>query len=152
MTPTPVEATAQELMAAVLGIRRVIRRRLREELPGPRLRGAQVELLHLVESEPGIGVASAARSLHLAGNSVSTLVNQLLDAGLLRREVDPADRRAARLFVTEAAVARMSRWREARRRLVGDALARLPDDEVAAVGAALPALRHLLTELAKEDE
>src|SRR4051794_21631417 len=119
MGPTSVETTAQELMATVLGIRRVIRRRLREELPGPRLRGAHVELLYVVESEPGIGVAAAAHTLHLAGNSVSTLVNQLLDAGLLRREVDPADRRAARLFVTEAAVARMSRWREARRRLVG---------------------------------
>ncbi|WP_239028516.1 MarR family winged helix-turn-helix transcriptional regulator [Pseudonocardia acidicola] len=137
-------------MAVVLGLRRVVRRRLRADLPGPRLRGAQVELLQLVEAEPGIGVAAAARSLHLAGNSVSTLVNQLVDAGLLRRETDPADRRAARLELTDTAAARLARWREARSRMVGDALRRLPADEVATVAAALPALRKLLDELAEE--
>ncbi|MBP2706866.1 winged helix-turn-helix transcriptional regulator [Microbispora sp. RL4-1S] len=147
-----LDGTAEELSAVVLGFRRVIRRRLRQDLPGPSLRGAQVELLRLVETDPGIGVALAARTLHLAGNSVSTLVNQLVEAGMLRREVDPADRRAARLFVTEAAAERMSRWRSARLRLVGDALTRLPEDEIAAVEAALPALRHLIAELAKEED
>ncbi|WP_036333398.1 MarR family winged helix-turn-helix transcriptional regulator [Microbispora sp. ATCC PTA-5024] len=152
MSAAPAQATAEELMTVLTGIRRVTRRRLREQLPGPRLRGAHVELLQIVAAEPGIGVAAAARGLHLAGNSVSTLVNQLADAGLLRREVDPADRRAARLFVTDAAVARMARWRESRRMLVGDALDRLPPGELAAIGAALPALRHLLSELAEEED
>jgi DNA-binding MarR family transcriptional regulator len=150
MTPMRTPATADEVMAVMLALRRVVRRRLRAELPGPPLRGAQVELLQLVETEPGIGVAAAARALHLAGNSVSTLVNQLGASGLLRREIDPADRRAARLFLTDAAVARLARWRDTRSRLVGDAFARLSDGEAATVAAALPALRHLLTELAED--
>ncbi|WP_239114752.1 MarR family winged helix-turn-helix transcriptional regulator [Planotetraspora kaengkrachanensis] len=150
MSPMRTPAAADEVMAVVLTLRRVVRRRLRAELPGPLLRGAQVELLQLIETEPGIGVAAAARTLHLAGNSVSTLVNQLGAAGLLRREIDPADRRAARLFLTDAAVARLARWRDTRSRLVGDAFARLSDDEVSTVVAALPALRHLITELAED--
>ena len=150
MTPMRTPATADEVMAVVLALRRVVRRRLRAELPGPLLRGGQVELLQLVEAEPGIGVAAAARALHLAGNSVSTLVNQLGASGLLRREIDPVDRRAARLFLTDAAVARLARWRDTRSRLVGDAFARLSADEAATVAAALPALRHLLTELAED--
>src|SRR5947199_4929761 len=83
-TKTPTQSyrgdvsTADELMGLAAGLRRVVRRRLRAELPGPALRGAQVELLQLVEAEPGVGVAAAARSLHLAGNTVSTLVNQLV--------------------------------------------------------------------------
>ena len=96
-------STADELMGLAAGLRRVVRRRLRAELPGPALRGAQLELLQLVEAEPGVGVAAAARSLHLAGNTVSTLVNQLVGAGMVRRAVDPADRRAARLTLTDAA-------------------------------------------------
>ena len=91
-------STADELMGLAAGLRRVVRRRLRAELPGPALRGAQLELLQLVEAEPGVGVAAAARSLHLAGNTVSTLVNQLVAAGMVHRAVDPADRRAARLY------------------------------------------------------
>jgi DNA-binding MarR family transcriptional regulator len=140
-------STSDELMTLVLGVRRVVRRRLRAELPGPVLRGAQIELLQLVEAEPGVGVAAAARSLHLAGNTVSTLVNQLVGAGLLHREVDPADRRAARLSLTYAARARIDRWRGARSVLVADAVARLSEQDVAALEAALPAFNNLIREL-----
>jgi DNA-binding MarR family transcriptional regulator len=66
------------------------------------LRGAQVELLHVVADQPGIGVAAAAGRLHLVDNSVSTLVNQLVASGLLSRGTDPEDRRAARLELTDA--------------------------------------------------
>ena len=142
-------STADELMGLAAGLRRVVRRRLRAELPGPALRGAQVELLQLVEAEPGVGVAAAARSLHLAGNTVSTLVNQLVAAGLVHRAVDPADRRAARLSLTATAHERLARWRSARRVLVGDALARLPAVDVAALEAALPALKNLVRELSE---
>jgi DNA-binding MarR family transcriptional regulator len=148
---TTTATTADELLTVVNGMRRVLRRRLRADLQWPRLPPAQVELLVLVDAEPAIGIAAAARSLHLAGNTVSTLVNQLVDAGLVLRETDPADRRAARLVLTEAGRARLARWRRARRRLVGEAMDRLPADEVTALGGALPALRHLLDELAEEE-
>ncbi|GAA1856126.1 MarR family transcriptional regulator [Pseudonocardia ailaonensis] len=138
---------AEEALDVAAGIRRVLRRRLRAELALPALRGAQLELLQLVEAEPGIGVAAAARSLHLAGNSVSTLVNQLVEAGLLRREPDPTDRRAVRLFLGPPAVERLTRWRTARHDLLGSALATLTDAERASVGAALPALSRLLDSL-----
>jgi DNA-binding MarR family transcriptional regulator len=144
-------ATADDLMLLVMGVRRVVRRRLRAEIDGPVLRGAQVELMRLVEAEPGIGVAAAARALHLAGNTVSTLVNQLVDAGMLVRGVDPDDRRAARLLLTDAAGARLARWREARSRLVGDALDRLPAHDVAALGEAMPALRSQIAEMEREE-
>jgi len=133
-----------ELMAAVLGLRRVVRRRLREQLPGTvPLRGAQVELLQLVEREPGIGVTAAARGLHLAPNTVSTLVNQLVAADLLCRTVDPDDRRAARLELTAAARERLARWRAARTELVTAGLRTLGADEQAVLAAALPILDKL---------
>jgi DNA-binding MarR family transcriptional regulator len=139
--------TAAELMDVVAGLRRVVQRRLRPAMPAPPLRGAQVELLQVVEAQPGIGVSGAAKALHLVDNSVSTLVNQLVAAGLLDRRVDPADRRAARLDLTDAARDRIRRWRASRTELVGQALAALPDEDVKAIEAALPALRRLLVEL-----
>ncbi|GDY31183.1 MarR family winged helix-turn-helix transcriptional regulator [Gandjariella thermophila] len=143
---------ADELMAAVAGLRRLIRRRLRDRWPGERLRGAEVELLRVVEDQPGIGVAAAARELHLAGNSVSTLVNRLVDAGLLSRETDPSDRRAARLRLTPAAAHRLTAWRQARSELVGRALAGLDAADVEAIEQALPALRRLAERLAGSGE
>jgi len=131
----------EEFSALLVGIQRLIRRRLRSGLEGPRLRGAQVELLRLVHDTPGLRVSDAAEELFLAGNSVSTLVNQLVGQGLLRRETDPADRRAALLYATDEAARRLADWRARRTALVGEVLAELPADQRAALTEAMPALR-----------
>ncbi len=139
-----------QLMTTMAAMRRQVRRELRPKGIGPALRGAQVELLRVAHDRPGIGVAAAARELHLAANSVSTLVNQLADAGMLVRQPDPADRRAIRLYPTDAAVARMSQWRQARAELVGTGIAALEPADRAAIADALPALRVLLANLDRE--
>ena len=54
---------ADELMATVMGLKRVVRRRLQASQPGPRLRGAHTELLRVVRLSPGIGVAVMPTSL-----------------------------------------------------------------------------------------
>jgi DNA-binding MarR family transcriptional regulator len=142
---------ADELMTVNAAMRRVVRRRLREDAPS-RLRPTQVELMVVVGRNPGISVAAAARELRLADNSVSTLVNQLLTAGMLRRETDPGDRRAVRLELTPAAQRHIADWRDRRARMVGARMADLSDDDRAAIGAALPALRRLVAGLQTEPE
>jgi DNA-binding MarR family transcriptional regulator len=141
------QALAGDLMSVTAGIRRRVRRQLRQVLAGQPLPVAQVELLIVVEADPGIGVAAAARALHLAGNSVSALVNNLVAAELLRRETDPADRRAARLYLTPAARRRLARYRQTRAGLVGRALDQVDPADREAIERALPALRRLLEAL-----
>ncbi|QDO06218.1 MarR family transcriptional regulator [Streptomyces sp. S1D4-23] len=146
------ESFPEALADALAGVQRLIRRRLRRGTTAPRLRGAEIELLRLVVARPGIGVSEAAKELYLAGNSVSTLVNQLARDGYLNRETDPADRRAARLLPTPAADARLRDWRERRTALVRRQVARLDEAERAALEAALPALRKLAVNLHEEAE
>src|SRR5882757_7995487 len=143
MATDPV-AIGDELMTTMAAMRRQVRRELRPQGIGPQLRGAQIELLRVASDRPGIGVAAAARELHLAANSVSTLVNQLTDLGMLVRETDPADRRAIRLYPTDTAVERMRQWRFARAELVGAGIAAMSPADRAAIAAVLPALRTLL--------
>lgn len=143
---------ADELADTLVGVQRLIRRRLRGGTSMPRLRGAEVELLRLVEGRPGIGISEAAKELYLAGNSVSTLVNQLVGAGYLIRGTDPADRRAARLLLTPAAEARLGEWRQRRTALVRRQVSRLDDADREALRAALPALRKLARNLSEETE
>ncbi|ELP70508.1 MarR family winged helix-turn-helix transcriptional regulator [Streptomyces turgidiscabies] len=152
MDPADPETFSDELADALLGVQRLIRRRLRGGTSVPRLRGAEVELLRLVIGRPGIGISDAARELYLAGNSVSTLVNQLVAAGYLIRGTDPADRRAARLLPTPAAEARLREWRERRAALVRRQVSRLDDADRDALRAALPALRTLARNLHEETE
>ncbi|MFE6055858.1 MarR family winged helix-turn-helix transcriptional regulator [Kitasatospora sp. NPDC056446] len=142
--PAPLDAAlADEFSTLLVGIQRMVRRRLRHTMEQPRLRGAQVELLRLVTDSPGLRVSDAAEELCLAGNSVSTLVNQLVTLGLLRREVDPADRRAALLYATREAVERIEAWRGRRRALMEEIVAGLPADRREALAGALPALRDV---------
>ncbi|MFF4273726.1 MarR family winged helix-turn-helix transcriptional regulator [Streptomyces sp. NPDC001536] len=144
------ETFPEELADALVGVQRLIRRRLRREMPAPQLRGAEVELLRLVVDRPGIGISDAAKELYLASNSVSTLVNQLARQGYLVRETDPADRRAARLMPTPAAGARLSQWRERRADLVRHQVARLDEADLETLAAAIPALRRLADNLGEE--
>ncbi|MGW1054962.1 MarR family winged helix-turn-helix transcriptional regulator [Streptomyces sp. NPDC002521] len=149
---TDSKPLSEELADTLVRIQRLIRRRLRGGMNLPRLRGAEVELLRLVESRPGIGISGAARALHLAGNSVSTLVNQLVRDGFLLRETDPADRRAARLRLTEVAEKRLGDWRRRRAELVVRHVSRLDEADREALRAALPALRKLAAGLHEEAE
>ncbi len=132
---------------ALAGSQRLIRRRVRRSMPDPPLRGAQVELLRLVVARPGIRVSAAAKELYLAGNSVSTLVNQLSSAGYLVRETDPEDRRSALLRPTPAAAARLRDWQARRSALVREQVARLSEADQAAIAAAVPALQRLARNL-----
>lgn len=145
------ETFPDELIDALVGVHRRLRRRLRPQIT-PQLRGAEVELLRLVAGHPGIGISEAAKELHLAGNSVSTLVNALSRQGYLVRETDPADRRAARLLPTPAAGARLAEWRKRRSELVRSGLSRLDETDREALSRAIPALRTLADHLHEEAE
>jgi DNA-binding MarR family transcriptional regulator len=146
------ETFPEELADALVRVQRLIRRRVRDEMVSPPLRGAETELLRLVVARPGIGVSDAAKELFLASNSVSTLVNSLSRSGYVIREKDPADRRAVRVLPTPAAVTRLSDWQERRAALVRRHVARLDDVDREALRAAIPALRRLAVELNEEAE
>lgn len=136
-----------ELIRTTAALRRLVRRQWRAEIGEPHLRGTQVELLRLVETTPGVGVAAAARTLLLAPNTVSTLVNELLGTGLIARRTSEGDRRAAELHLTGAGEKRLAAWRAARSDLIAGGLAQLTADDVAALERALPALRNLIATL-----
>ncbi|MFD5032982.1 MarR family winged helix-turn-helix transcriptional regulator [Streptomyces sp. NPDC058220] len=146
------EEFPDSLAAVLAGVQRMVRRRLRQSLTAPPLRGAQVELLRLVAARPGIRVSAAAKELYLAGNSVSTLVNQLSRAGYLRRETDPDDRRSGLLLPTQAAESRLRDWEARRSALMHAQVERLTEEERSALAAALPALRKLAQNLHEEVE
>ncbi|GAA4696210.1 hypothetical protein GCM10023215_37750 [Pseudonocardia yuanmonensis] len=122
---------------------RLIRGAVRVDLPTPGLPTAEVDLLRVVERDPGITVAAAAERLRVAPNTVSTRVTHLVRAGLLDRRPGVADRRQATLYLTAVTEARFAAWAEHRSAVLDELVGRLLPEERAAITAALPALRHL---------
>lgn len=138
---------AAELMAALGAVRRVARRAVRNSAIADPLPPARSELLRLAFRRPGIGVAEAAADLHLAPNSVSTMVSKLAEDGLLNRGRVANDGRSVRLTVTEAGAARVTQWRDIRADLAGRSLSRLTPADRQAIVAAIPALTRLAEQM-----
>jgi DNA-binding MarR family transcriptional regulator len=115
--------------------------------PGERstLTGAQFDVLLEIRRYPGLTVSQLAERLHLARNTVSTLVGQLHRAGLLVRAGDASDARVTRLDLAPAAAERMAAWRARRADAVQVALAGLTARQLAAIERALDPLRVLAT-------
>ncbi|TCO50138.1 DNA-binding MarR family transcriptional regulator [Kribbella antiqua] len=138
------EGLAEELVAAI----GLVRRHLRRSVGRPfQLSDSQAELIRTVRRNPGISVAEAAAELGLVANTVSTLVGQLTERGLLERTPDEADRRVARLTLTEPAREQVEAWRDRRGALVTRALNDLDRPERDALRAALPVLAALADNL-----
>jgi DNA-binding MarR family transcriptional regulator len=138
-----LKGQAAALMAAMGAVRRVARRAVRTAANGDPLPPARSELLRLAVRRPGIGVAEAAAELHLAPNSVSTMVSKLAEDGLLNRGRVANDGRSVRLTVTDAGAARVAQWRDIRSDLAGRALAQMSAADQETIIAAIPALARL---------
>jgi DNA-binding MarR family transcriptional regulator len=136
-------APPEQLFAAIGLLRRHTRRRVGRPWPETPLTGSQVELVRLLRRRPGTSVAEAAAALGLAANTVSTLVRQLTDAGLIERVRDESDRRVARLALTDEARAQVERWRDRRNVQVAAAFDALSAEDREAIESAIPAITRL---------
>jgi DNA-binding MarR family transcriptional regulator len=117
----------------------------RDTLPGWQGRMAGMARLRLLDalataSDP-LTVSALAEAIGVDQPRASRLVQQGVDHGLVRREADPDDARRTRVALTEAGAAIASRFRDARRGSIEDALASFTVAERAE-------LARLLTKLA----
>lgn len=150
MSGTRVEqrvASAAELAELSGRLRRALRAGVRRQWPYDQLSTAQLDLLRLLVELGPMSVNDAAAHLGVAGNTVSGLVRQLTDDGLVLRKPDPVDRRVGRLQASALARRRLGRWRGFRDSLLADGLAQLTAADQAALAAAVEPLRRLVLAL-----
>jgi DNA-binding MarR family transcriptional regulator len=138
---------AAELLRTMSTIRRITRRGAAPVAELTALPGAQLELVRVVRRLPGVSVGEAAEELAVAPNTVSTLVRQLCDAGVLRRVPDPGDRRVARLHLTPDTSRRVEAFRDRRVALLSAVMEGLDESEQERLAGAVEALGELAARL-----
>jgi DNA-binding MarR family transcriptional regulator len=143
---------ARLLTDAVTALRRSLRASIRTDYPWETLPMAQVELLQVLGEQPAARVGDLAARQRLAPSTVSGLIGQMIGAGLVVRDVDPADRRASVVTLTEAGRGQLADWTRAHERRMGTALDALDAADRAAIRAALPALFRLARQLGESPE
>ncbi|MFN2536349.1 MAG: MarR family winged helix-turn-helix transcriptional regulator [Pseudonocardiaceae bacterium] len=129
-------------------LRRALRTSIRTDYPWESLPMAQVELLLALHDHQPARVGQLANQLRLAPNTVSGLVQALVEARLAARAPDPGDRRVAVVALTEAGTNKLADWERAHQQRIAIALDQLPVADQTTVRAALPALARLVDHLA----
>ena len=141
-------ADAYALTEVVARLRRVLRASIRADYPWESLPMAQVELLQSLAEHSPARVGDLAARLRLAPSTVSGLIGQMMNARLVERGVDPADRRAAVVELSELGRAQLTDWHAAHRHRIAAALGELDPQDREAIDTAVPALSRLVDRLA----
>jgi len=108
----------------------------------------QAQALIEVDQQPGVSLGGLASSISKDLASTSILIDRMTTLGLVRREIDPRDRRRNQLYVTEQAAETVSYLKDARdgiNRFVFDLLGDEQADQLATL------LARYLDELARSE-
>ncbi|MET7512237.1 MarR family transcriptional regulator [Streptomyces sp. NPDC005480] len=146
------ERPAQELPLDLVRLTWTLHRALRQRQTPPSGEAArplaQVEVLRLIDSRPGISVRDIAQTLGMQPNNVSTLVTHLHRDGFLERRQNPQDRRFVELHPTGKMIAAGGEVNDSLQKEIGSVLAELSPEAVERITAAVPDLWDLAAALA----
>jgi DNA-binding MarR family transcriptional regulator len=121
-------------------------RRLNVSTPTTELSPSQISVLGSIAARGPLGVKEIAELEGLNATMVSRIVGKLDAAGLIDRDADPQDRRAAAVKVTTSGRRALVRIRSERTRALVDAIERLEPTDAGLLLEALPALESLAAE------
>jgi DNA-binding MarR family transcriptional regulator len=136
----------------VARLRRAMRKAARVAQPAISLSVAQLELLSVVEEHPGARPGDLARLLRLAANSVSTLANAMVIAGMLNRSPGATDKRTVEFALTPRGAKLVGQWRTTNTGLLRNAIAALDAQDQQVLSEALPVLRRLVAVIDEQAE
>ncbi len=141
------EEAALERIARLRAVLGRLSRRLRPTRAGGELTASQISVLFTVVRSGPIALASLAEVEGLNPTMLSRITAQLCAAGLLTRETDPSDRRAATVAATPAGVRLRERIHRERTQALAEHVQALEEGEREALWAALPVLERLAESL-----
>lgn len=129
----------------VSDVARLLRRNFQQRLEGSLLTFAQARLLIHVALREGVRQIDLADFLEIQPITLARLIDQLENAELVERRPDPSDRRAYRIYLTNAAKPHLLLIEKIAAELRADALKGLNQQEQVIVTSALQKIAENLT-------
>jgi DNA-binding MarR family transcriptional regulator len=133
-------ASAARLRVALVRLNRALRQRANA---GNDLTATLLGALGTIEVRGPITLGELAAAEDVQPPTMTRVVGRLEERGLVRRDVDPDDRRVSRVQVTAAGRALVAESRTRRDAFLAQRLAALDPADLAAIEAALPVLEQL---------
>ncbi len=119
-------------------------RALRREDDGTGLSGPRLSALSVIVFAGPLSLAELATAEQVRPPTMSRIVEALVEARLVNREVDPIDRRSVRIAATAEGVRLMEAGRERRVRALGQRLAGLADSERRALARGIEIMERVM--------
>jgi DNA-binding MarR family transcriptional regulator len=104
---------------------------------GNELKPGEFTVLWVIGLNPGLRQGSIARQLKIKPAHMTKLIRRIVDAGLIEREIPPADRRSIRLSLTKAGKAFVEKHKATLRKSHLAERAALSDSEYGTIVALL---------------
>ena len=99
-------------------------------------------LVHLEEAEDGLRMSEVANRILASKSGLTRVIDRMEDAGLVRRERPPDDRRVINIFITPAGLEALHNARAVHRRGIQEHFLRqLTERDVAGLAATLEKVR-----------
>ena len=121
-----------------------LNRQLRRELAPLGITGGQAALLHVIRTNPGIGVRELSRREGVSTAAMSTALTRLESAGMIRRTRAETDRRRVGLELTDDGLRVLKSARSRRTAWLAKRLGRLSPEGRAAIDDVIDPLMRLL--------
>ncbi len=126
-------------------VSRLMRKRFDEQARCIGATGAQWKTLLVLSRNEGINQGGLAERLEVEPITLCRMIDRLEEAGLVERRRDPADRRAWRIFLTDAAKPVLDQLHTYGDQLFADMLEGIEDSQRALLTSALEAIRSNLS-------
>ena len=110
---------------------------------------AQWKVLFRLSRTPGLRQVELADILDIEPITLCRIVDRLEEADLVKRERDPADRRAWKLALTESSGPLMAKLHALAQTMIGEAFAGLSDDDLEALRSRLARIRENISAAAQ---
>lgn len=126
-------------------VSRLLRQRFQMQLVGSPLTLAQAKALVTVYRQQGLRQVELAELMEIQPITLTRIIDQLVNEGVVERRVDHADRRAYRLYLTPAAAPHLAAIEQVADFMQPIAFRGIDENESAILLAALRKMRDNLT-------
>jgi DNA-binding MarR family transcriptional regulator len=150
MTMNAPAVNTQEALQLVIAMHRLLRGLRKADIAA--LHPTQVIVLALLARHGPLRIGELAARIPCPQPTATTTVAGLQTAGLVTREADPADGRAARVLITEAGRRTVHSVAQREAEALAALLATVDDDELRILRAAIPLLSSLAEGATRQPE
>jgi len=111
------------------------------------LRNQTYHILRILERKGPLPVSAIGKQLFIAKQNMTTLIDKLMDEGLVERKNDAADRRIINILITKKGVGFLKVSMVGLKKIVGENLSKLNDEDIESLHSAFRAMGTIVHKL-----